>query len=53
MTQLANIAKQKSVKLQKIETKEENPARPTIAPALFKAGNVELNHVQWIKLVGR
>lgn len=52
-SKIANTAKQKSEKLQKKGTEEEHPARPTKAPALYKAGNVGMNHVQWIKLIGR
>jgi len=51
--QLENIAKTKTGKLQKTGKHKEHPARPTKAPALYKAGNVGLNHVQWIKLAGR
>ena len=40
------------MKVAKKETEGRLPARPTTAPALYKAGNVGLNHVQWIKLVG-
>jgi hypothetical protein len=43
----------KEVKPAKKRNNGEPPARPTKAPALYKAGNVKENHVHWIKLAVR
>jgi hypothetical protein len=47
-----NTARINCTNQQKTEVVEEHPARPTKAPALYKAGNVESDHVHWIKLIG-